>query len=346
LLAKLRFHPFVIKLLNWEYWPFGILQAPLFFMWLAYGVRQRSLFYFSASNPGIPTGGMMGESKFGVLELLPAEVRPASLLVRMPIGFDELLATIAQRGFNYPFVVKPDLGERGWMVQRIHSAAELKQYWKALKRFPVDLIVQELIDLPLEFGVYYQRYPSQPNGRVTSITGKEFLFVMGDGKHTLQQLIMANPRAVLQWPTLRARFHDQLATVPAVGERKELELIGNHCLGTKFVNANHLITDRLSASFDRLSKQVPGFFFGRYDLRCASLDDLENGRVQVMELNGCGAEPAHIYQPGASLWVAVKTLVTHWRTLYEISVENHHRGVPYLSLREARAYYQKVRALK
>ena len=130
------------------------------------------------------------------------------------------------------------------------------------------------------------------------------------------------------------------------GKRMELVSIGNHCLGTKFLDGNHLINEKLTASFDRISKQVNGFYFGRYDLRCASLADLENGKIKIMELNGCGAEPAHIYHPGASLVKAMKVLITHWKNMYRISVENHKQGVPYLTLREGRAIYKKVKALK
>ncbi len=288
----------------------------------------------------------MGESKFDVLMQVPAEVRPRTARVRVPVTFTEVLATINEHGFQFPFIAKPDVGERGWMVKRINAEHELRSYWENASAVPVDFILQELIDLPLEFGVYYQRYPSQAHGQVTSITGKAFLSVVGDGTRTLQQLIAENPRAVLQWQTLATRFRHQLLDVLPAGHRLELESIGNHCLGTTFLNANHLITGRLNQSFDRISKQIPGFFFGRYDLRCATWADLENGRVQILELNGCGAEPAHIYHPGASLRAAIKTLIRHWRTLYEISVENHHRGVPYLSLREARRYYRRARALK
>lgn len=288
----------------------------------------------------------MGESKFDVLMQVPAEVRPRTARVRVPGTFTEVLATINEHGFQFPFIAKPDVGERGWMVKRINAEHELRSYWEKASAVPVDFILQELIDLPLEFGVYYQRYPSQEHGQVTSITGKAFLSVVGDGTRTLQQLIAENPRAVLQWQTLATRFRHQLHDVLPAGHRLELESIGNHCLGTTFLNANHLITGRLNESFDRISKQIPGFFFGRYDLRCATGADLENGRVQILELNGCGAEPAHIYHPGASLRAAIKTLIRHWRTLYEISVENHQRGVPYLSLREARRYYRRARVLK
>ena len=129
------------------------------------------------------------------------------------------------------------------------------------------------------------------------------------------------------------------------GAKLELVSIGNHVLGTKFLNSNHLITDRLSASFDRISKQVDGFYFGRYDLRVASINDLENGKVKVVELNGCGAEPSHIYQPGFSLWKALGVLFQHWNYIYRISTQNHALGVPYISFAEGRDTYRKHKSL-
>ena len=107
-----------------------------------------------------------------------------------------------------------------------------------------------------------------------------------------------------------------------------------------------MIAPTLCESFDRISKQINGFYFGRYDLRCASLKDLEEGNVQVVELNGCGAEPAHIYHPGASLWKGLRDLITHWRNMYLISKENHLRGMPYLSFREGKAIYNRLKTIK
>jgi hypothetical protein len=248
-----------------------------------------------------------------------------------------------QHRLSFPVIFKPDLGERGWMVRRINNGGDIDQYLKEIK---IDFIVQELIDLPFEFGVFYVRFPSEQNGFVNSITMKEFLYVEGDGIKTLQQLILEKDRAALQWETLQKVYQPQLDHVLERGKRMELVSIGNHCLGTKFLDGNHLITDKLIASFDRISKQVKGFYFGRYDLRCASLQDLENGNIKIMELNGCGAEPAHIYHPGASLRKAINVLITHWQNMYRVSVENHARGVPYLTLKEGRAIYKKVKALK
>ncbi len=339
----LSFRNFFTKLLHWEYWPFGIIQFPLFVMWFFYAVKERSLFYFSASNPGIPTGGMMGESKYEVLQLVPDSLKPKAALVKLPGSKQEIISKMQEMDLNFPVILKPDLGERGWMVRKINSIEEAEKY---LFESTIDFLIQELVDLPHEFGVYYTRFPSVEKGFVNSITGKEFLFVEGDGKSSLKELILNNDRAALQWETLEKKYREELSTILAVGQKKELVSIGNHCLGTKFLNANYLINEKLNSSFDQISKQIPGFFFGRYDLRCGSIDDLENGRVMIVELNGCGAEPAHIYHPGTSLIDGIRDLIVHWKNLYRVSKENHERGIPYLSFAEGKMIYQKFKAVK
>src|ERR1041384_2548388 len=90
------------KLFNWEYWPFGIIQLPLIIMWLWYSLKERSLFYFTASNPGIFAGGMMGESKFDVLSMLPGEVKPKSALVSYPSTTDKVIAIMKDASLAFP----------------------------------------------------------------------------------------------------------------------------------------------------------------------------------------------------------------------------------------------------
>jgi len=334
---------FFVKLFHWEYWPFGIIQLPLFFMWLWYSLRERSFFYFSASNPGILSGGMMGESKYEVLSLVPEEVKPRTILIKKSSTPEELAQHLKKNNLEFPLIFKPDLGERGWMVRRINNEVEAAQYLSEIK---IDFIAQELVELPLEFGVYYVRFPNEERGRVNSITAKEFLSVKGDGKKTLQELILANDRALLQFETLAEKYGSRMQEILPTGKEEVLVSIGNHCLGTKFLNANHLITPTLSDSFDRISKRIKGFYFGRYDLRCATIADLEKGNVKIVELNGCGAEPSHIYHPDASLLKGVKDLITHWQNLYRVSRENHQLGVAYLSFQEGRSIYKKFKALK
>jgi hypothetical protein len=173
---------------------------------------------------------------------------------------------------------------------------------------------------------------------------KEMLAVTGDGKSTLQMLILKKDRAKLQWKNLREVYNKRLNEVLKEGEKLELVSIGNHCLGTKFLDASHLINEKLSETFDQISKQIEGFYFGRFDLRCASLDDLYNGNVKIMELNGCGAEPGHIYQPGYSISKALSVLFNHWRNIFIIARENTKRGFRYTPFKEALVYYRRFKS--
>lgn len=287
-------------------------------------------------------GGMFGESKFDVLCKVPDEVKPKTIRIHYPVTRDEVVASLRQQGLTFPLIFKPDLGERGWLVRKIESEKDIDPYLQSIN---LAFIAQAFVDLPLEFGVFYVRYPGEELGRVVSIVGKEMLAVTGDGRHTLQELILAKDRARLQWKTLQTAFRHRLDEVVPAGEKVELVSIGNHCLGTKFLDANHLITERLTASFDRLSKRIEGFYFGRFDLRAASTDALEQGNVMIMELNGCGAEPSHIYQPGFPLTRAMRVLFRHWRDIYEVSRQNHQRGIAYISFPEARRIYKHFRSL-
>lgn len=331
----------VIKLKSWEYWPFGIVQFPaiLYYFWLS--LRARSFIFFSASNPGIPMGGMFGESKFNILEKIPSQYKPITRLVTVPSTTEQVLKILQESNLQFPVIFKPDLGERGFMVRRINNQDEIDAY---LATVNVNFIVQELVDFPLEFGVFYTRFPTQEYGQVTSVTMKEMLFVTGDGKSTLRELILRKDRAKLQWSKLEEIHRTNLDAIISPDERIELVSIGNHCLGTKFIDANHLIDERLSKSIDGISKNIPGFYIGRFDLRCESIEHLYDGRVKIMELNGCGAEPAHVYHPGFSFFKAAQTFCEHWRNIFQIARENKRLGARYTTTLEAYRYYKMFKA--
>jgi hypothetical protein len=332
---------FFIRLRSWEYWPFGIVQFPLIIYWLWLSLKARSLFFFSASNPTILLGGMFGESKYDILRRLPDYLLPKTRLIKLPSTSEEVLELLQTEGFSFPVIFKPDIGERGFRVKKIFSRDEAIHY---LNTAPGDFIVQELLELPVECGVFYTRFPDEETGKVTSLVIKEMLSVTGDGQSSLRQLILHHDRAKLQWDRLEQQFAAQLDAVPVKNEKVELNPIGNHCLGTKFLNGNSFIDHELSASFDAIGKTIDGFYFGRFDLKCASLDDLRKGEVKIMEVNGCGAEPAHIYHPGFSLWKAWGVLFVHWKNLYRISVQNHRKGIPYTSFSEGKEIYRRFSA--
>ena len=57
---------------HWEFWPAWLFYIPvvLYYFWLS--VRYRSLSLPTAANPGMATGGFVGESKFEILDQLHA----------------------------------------------------------------------------------------------------------------------------------------------------------------------------------------------------------------------------------------------------------------------------------
>ena len=332
---------FMIRLRSWEYWPFGIVQFPAILYWVWLSLRERSFVFFSGSNPGIPMGGMFGESKFDVLQKIPVKYVPKTILIPSTASVAEVVQRIQGAGLQFPVIFKPDIGERGYLVRRIVAETDIAAY---LSKVSGNFLLQELVDLPMEFGVYFMRLPTEKHGRVVSVVGKEMLSVTGDGKSTLGDLICRNDRAKLQWEKLNDSFNGRLQAIIPEGVKIELVSIGNHAMGTKFVNANHLINERLSRTFDVISRAIPGFYYGRYDLRCASVDDLYAGNIKVMELNGCGAEPAHIYDPDFSFWEACAVQVSHWNKIFTIARANRKNGFRYLSHREALDYYRKFKS--
>jgi hypothetical protein len=233
---KLTRSNFFIKLKSWEYWPFGILQFPvmLYFAWLS--LRARSFLFFSASNPGIPMGGMFGESKFDVLKKVPSQYIANSAIIRVPSTKGEILNTIKKNNLGFPLIFKPDLGERGFMVERINSEDDIDKY---LLKMKFDFIIQELIDLPHEYGIFYTRFPHKQKGAVTSVIMKEMLSVTGNGRSTLQELILSKDRAKLQWQKLKLMYRDRLDEVLKEGETIELVSIGNNGCGAEPAHIYH-----------------------------------------------------------------------------------------------------------
>ena len=332
---------FLIRLRSWEYWPFQIVYLPVIVYWLFLSIRARSLFFFSASNPFIESGGMIGESKMDILKSLPQNLIPQTEFIKVGCLQNDLEEIVKK--FSFPIICKPDVGERGWQVEKINTIEELISYHQQAK---CNYLIQECLKEPIELGVFYYRYPDEMKGNISSIVIKEMLNVYGDGKSTLKDLILNNDRAKLQWSVLQEKFKNELGRVPAVNDVINLVAIGNHSRGTKFMDGNYLINNELIETFTSISNEVKGFYYGRYDIRVNSIEDLYKGNIKIMELNGAGSEPAHIYQPGYSLLNAYRVIFQHWKILYQISRMNNKKGIPYLSFGEALSIYRRTKAFK
>jgi len=335
----LRKHPFFIKLLSWEYWPTSIVHAPTMLMWLWFAFKSKALFFFTRANPVIETGGVMGESKINILNRIPAFYLPKTIFVEQgTIGKEAILKELKEQQITYPLIVKPDIGERGFLVEKIESEVALLAYHKQM---PVPYLIQEFVSYPIEISVLYYRLPSANSGHITSFCIKETLKVTGDGTSTIESLMAAYPRAILQLPRFQKQFPSLLATIPSKGEIVELEPIGNHSRGTTFLNGNHHIDKQLVAVFDTVGFQMDNIYYGRFDMKCASIEQLKQGKdFKILEFNGIASEPAHIYQPGYSMFQAYKDLWQHWKIIYQISQEQAQKGVPAMSWKNWRLHHQ------
>jgi len=338
---------FFKKITHWERWNFYVLYFPIGPVWLWYCLRSWSLWYFSSSNPTIAFGGFEGEGKKEMYDQLPTHLVPRTIFIMHDWPFEEVKKKITEAGFRFPFIVKPDVGMKGILFRKIDNEEQLIKYHE---RIPVEYIVQDLVELPVEVSIFYYRYPSVQKGVVSGFIHKELLQVMGDGHSTLKQLIEKHPRAKYRLEEMEHRHGHRFGRVIAESEIFYLSYAGNHNRGAHFTNLHKEIDEDLRKVFDDLSHYTDKFYYGRYDIKTTSIEDLKQGKnFLILEFNGCGAEPNHIYDCGMGIWQAYGVILHHWKVLYKISRYNHKNGTPYWSfkkgwnhLREAKRHFRML----
>jgi hypothetical protein len=210
---------------------------------------------------------------------------------------------------------------KGLSVKKVGNVDELKEYTLSSR---VDFLVQEFIPYENELGIFYYRYPNKSKGHISGIVKKEFLRVEGDGVSSIRDLILKEKRSILQLPVLEKLYGPRLNQVLAEGAEELLVPYGNHARGAKFIDISHLADQELVDTIDRICKRVEGFYYGRLDIRYESWEALKRGeRFSIVELNGAGSEPTHIYDPGHSIFRAWREIIRHWNILFRISRINH-----------------------
>jgi hypothetical protein len=331
---KLFFH----KLFHWEYWPFQVVYVPIYFLWAYYALKARSIFFFNSSNPTMKNGGFIMDSKKEIYDLIPQQYYPKTQFVKEKCDFETVTTLLRNSEIKFPFIAKPDIGLRGSAVKKISNLEELKTYHNKAN---FDYLVQDLIPYEHEVGIFYVRFPHEKKGRITGIVSKEFLIVEGNGISSIEDLIRQNPRFALQLNVLKMEYGEALKEILPKGEKRNLVPYGNHARGAKFIDASHLISDKLTKVIDEMCLQINEFYFGRMDVMYHNWQDLEEGKnFQIVELNGAASEPTHIYDPKHSLIFAWKELARHINYMYKISVQNRKRGFKYLSHKDGMKQYR------
>jgi hypothetical protein len=321
MIKKILHLPFFIRLLHWEFWPFGVVYAPLYLYWFWLCIKAKSFFFFNTSNPTILNGGFLLESKKEIYDLMPQQYYPNTLSFKATTSLQTIISDIKSAAFNFPLIGKPDVGMRGLGVKKLDTIEEVIAYAQMAK---ADFLVQEFVPYENEVGIFYYRYPNQVKGVISGIVSKEFLTLTGDGVSTIEILLQQDKRYILQLSTLKKLHKEELQQVLAKGEQHILVPYGNHSRGAKFVDISHLIDEQLTTTIDNICKNVKDFYYGRLDIRFTTWEELKNGtNFSIIEMNGAGSEPTHMYDPKHSILFAWKEIIRHWNILYTISMHNH-----------------------
>jgi hypothetical protein len=314
-----------------ERMPKWLICVPLVLQWAWLAARYRSISLPSAANPHITAGGLVGEGKLEYFEQMGALARAATARyvgirdARRRAGA-ELNAMLEQAGLAFPLVAKPDLGLCGYGVCKLDSAAALRAY---AERYPdtETIVLQEYLADENEAGIFYARDPDGGEGRLIGLALRYYPRVTGDGVSTLERLIRADPRAarVLGSPAHACAL--ALDAVPAAGETVRLSTIGSTRVGGLYRDGGALIGPDLTRAIDAIARDMPEFYFGRFDVRFRSLRALAAGTgFTIMEVNGAGSEAIQAWDPKIGLVAGLRMIFAKQRLLFAIGAANRRRG--------------------
>lgn len=85
-------------------------------------IRYKGLGTICAANPGIPLGGLVGESKEQIFNNLNSKHSLKFLkLFREENRFDLIYKIILKNKFKFPYILKPDSGQRGCGIRLVKT---------------------------------------------------------------------------------------------------------------------------------------------------------------------------------------------------------------------------------
>lgn len=287
-------------------------------------------------------GGFIEDSKWEMYTKTPKNLMPKTFLVPQGTNCSALENLIKREKLAFPLVLKPDTGMRGLGIVKLTSFEDLKEL---SSNHDLSYILQEYIVAPIEIGVF--AICKDGKWEISSLMEREFLEITGNGIDSLETLLRAEDRAFLQFERLVRENEFDWNEVIDKGRVRRLESLGNHRLGTKFKNAEYRINSKLTKSISALCTSLPGFAYGRLDIKMESweaLESLEN--FWIIEVNGANSEPAHIYDPSYSIFRAWSSLFYHFKVLAQLAEIKLNEGAAPLPFRDFRRLYKKFKTLK
>ncbi|GAA4026775.1 hypothetical protein [Actimicrobium antarcticum] len=333
-----------------ERMPKWLICIPLAVQWIWLTLRYRSATLPSAANPAITSGGLVGEGKLEYFNHMGPVARAATAdfcavsTATLPDSV-ALLATLQVAGLSFPIIAKPDLGLCGYGVQRLDNLAQLLAY---LAAFPPHetVVLQRYLSQEGEAGIFYARDPESGDARIIGLALRYFPRVIGDGLHTIGELIAVDPRARRLTRSSQHAGQFSINEIPAAGAVVRLATIGSTRVGGLYRNGASCITPSLSAAIDAIARDMPEFYCGRFDVRFDHLHELCAGRgFSIIEINGAGSEAIQAWDPDIGVIDGFRMIFAKQRVLFAIGDAMRRRGVKPIGLVALRALYRRQQHL-
>jgi hypothetical protein len=287
-------------------------------------LKIQSFNWISYINPTIYKSGLFGHSKNYLLNQLPQEVILKSVFIKKKTLVSVVIKMIHNKELTFPLVVKPDCLYNGIGIQKIENIKELTKKYDG----NYDLLIQEFASYKKEYALFYIRFPEDTNGKIISLIEKEFMQFVGNGILTLAEIINNHPRGWLYIKKLTEIYSEKkLQSIPKHNEIILAGFIGSHHRGVLFHNKLSKITKKMSQTFDTLTKNIPEFYYGRYDIMADSILEIEHGNFEILELNGALGEPVHVYDSKTTIREGYSVLFEYWSIMKKIARQNMKRGI-------------------
>lgn len=304
------------KITDRGYWVSKLFYYQSVMYGFLFSVRFLSPTFFSAINPELSFGGMFDDRKSDTYKLIPNALLPRTKLIEHTGDSlnDKFLSDL-----KFPLILKPDIGFKGFMVTKVDNESQLKEI---LPKFDSKaVLVQEYINFVKEYSILIYRLPKSRVIGVSSFIEKTYPMVMGDGEHTLEELIDKADNPFLKKDWIKQKHIESLSTVLEEGEEKRIDDIGNYSRGAAFHSLNHVIDDSVLSWSKHFMSQIKGIDFCRVDLKANSIAGLLNNEFLVIEVNGAKSEPLHIYDKRFSYIEMMKDIHKHWMIVSSIVKE-------------------------
>ena len=307
-----------MKILDRGYWTSQHFYWQSLYHYLLNGARFRSMTFFSACNPAIDLGGMLYDRKTDIYDLLPQHIVPATTIITSRAASH---AFIEKNNLQFPLIVKPNVGLKGYKVSKIGDEEELNAFFEENNVNEREWLLQEYIDYEKEFSVLFYRYPQEQKFGVSSFIEKTYPNVIGDGKSTLRTLIDQYNNPFLLKEKVYKRLSEDLDTIPAGGTKIILDFIGNYSRGAKFHSKMEYVSEEMASMLSSLFQKADGLNFFRIDLKSDSVDTFLEGKFKVLEINGMKSEPLHIYDENSTFIDNSRIIKEHWNIIEKITRE-------------------------